>query len=130
MPPPVQVASKRIIETKIGENGYQGFRPSKTEVLPTSWNGFNAEPLKSDIRVDHDVEIVVRDGCRLYIDVYRPANTSEKVPAVLGWSFYGKKYSALEMLPMCVWNCCVPRSDLSGIEKFEGLDGVQRDMQS
>ncbi len=58
----------------------------------------------------------------MYIDVYRPANTTEKVPAILGWSFYGKKYSALEMLPMCVWNCCVPRSDLSGIEKFEGLD--------
>ncbi|KAL2867671.1 X-Pro dipeptidyl-peptidase C-terminal non-catalytic domain-containing protein [Aspergillus lucknowensis] len=26
------------------------------------------------------------------------------------------------MLPMTVWNCCVPRSDLSGLEKFEGLD--------
>jgi uncharacterized protein len=122
MPPSVQVASKRIRETKIGENGYQGFQPGKTEVLPAGWNGFNAKPLKSDIRVDHDVEIVVRDGCRLYIDVYRPAKIFEKVPVVLGWSFYGKKYSALEMLPMCVWNCCVPRSDLCGIEKFEGLD--------
>ncbi|KAF5015893.1 hypothetical protein F66182_12602, partial [Fusarium sp. NRRL 66182] len=26
------------------------------------------------------------------------------------------------MLPMTVWKCCVPREDLSGIEKFEGLD--------
>ena len=64
----------------------------------------------------------MRDGCRLYVDIYRPEGSTEKTPAILSWSFYGKKYSALEMLPMCVWNCCVPRSDLSGIEKFEGLD--------
>lgn len=122
MPPPVQVARRRISEPKIGENGYQGFQPGKSEVLPAGWNGHNAKALKSDIRVDHDVEIVMRDGVRLYVDIYRPEGSTEKIPAVLSWSFYGKKYSALEMLPMCVWDCCVPRSDLSGIEKFEGLD--------
>lgn len=122
MPAPVQVATKRISEPKVGENGYVGFQKGKTEVLPAGWNGFNAKALKSDIRVDHDVEIVVRDGCRLYCDIYRPADWSEKVPAVLSWSFYGKKYSALDMLPMTVWKCCVPDSDLSGLEKFEGLD--------
>ncbi|RDW87854.1 hypothetical protein BP5796_03548 [Coleophoma crateriformis] len=121
-PLPMQIAVKRIQEPKLGENGYQGFQPGKVETLPAGWNGHNAAPLVSDITIEHDVEIVVRDGARLYIDVYRPANSTEKVPAILGWSFYGKKYSALEMLPMCVWNCCVPRSDLSGIEKFEGLD--------
>jgi len=122
MPSPVQIARKRIAEPKIGENGYQGFHPGKTEILPAGWNGHNAKPLKSDIRVHHDVEIVVRDGCRLYVDIYKPEDSSEKVPAILSWSFYGKKYSALDMLPMCVWNCCVPKSDLSGLEKFEGLD--------
>lgn len=122
MPNPVQVATKRIAQPKVGENGYAGFQPGKTEVLPAGWNGFNAKPLTSDIRVDHDVEIVVRDGARLYVDIYRPAGQVEKIPAVLSWSFYGKKYSALDMLPMCVWKCCVPDSDLSGLEKFEGLD--------
>ncbi|OGM51040.1 hydrolase [Aspergillus bombycis] len=122
MPPPVQVAYKKIGKPTVGENGYVDFQPGRTEVLPKGWNGFNAKPLISDIRVEHDVEIVVRDGARLYVDIYRPADSAEKVPAVLSWSFYGKKYSALDMLPMCVWNCCVPRSDLSGLEKFEGLD--------
>lgn len=122
MPPPVQAAYKRIKAPTIGENGYVGFQPGKTEILGPGWNGFDAKPLKSVIRIDHDVEIVVRDGCRIYADVYRPADTVDKIPAVLSWSFYGKKYSALDMLPMCVWNCCVPRSDLSGLEKFEGLD--------
>ena len=122
MPPPVQIATKRVAEPKLGENGYAGFQPGKTEVLPSGWNGFNAKALVSDIKVEHDVEIVVRDGARLYIDVYRPADSTEKIPAVLSWSFYGKKYSALDMLPMTVWKCCVPSSDLSGLEKFEGLD--------
>ncbi|KAL5361524.1 Alpha/Beta hydrolase protein [Aspergillus floccosus] len=122
MPPALQVAYKKIKPPQVGENGYQGFQPGKTEVLPAGWNGFNAKALKSDILVEHDVEVVVRDGVRLYMDVYRPANSTEKVPAILSWSFYGKKYSALEMLPMTVWGCCVPSSDLSGIEKFEGLD--------
>ncbi|KAF7540072.1 hypothetical protein G7054_g1700 [Neopestalotiopsis clavispora] len=122
MPNPVQVATKRIETPKLGENGYVGFTPGKSEVLKSGSNPFDAKPLKSDIQIDHDVEIVVRDGARLYIDVYRPAGSTEKVPAVLSWSFYGKKYSALDMLPICVWNCCVPRSDLSGLEKFEGLD--------
>ena len=122
MPNPVQVATKRVAEPKTGENGYAGFQPGKTEILTTGWNGFNAKALRSDIRVDHDVEIIVRDGARLYVDVYRPADWNEKVPAVLSWSFYGKKYSALDMLPMCTWKCCVPNSDLSGLEKFEGLD--------
>ncbi|KAH6889825.1 putative acyl esterase [Thelonectria olida] len=122
MPNPVQVATKRIKLPVKGENGYAGFQPGRSEVLKAGANPFNAKAITSDIRIDHDVEVKVRDGARLYIDVYRPADSDEKVPAVLSWSFYGKKYSALDMLPMCVWNCCVPRDDLSGLEKFEGLD--------
>lgn len=123
MPVPVQVAYKPVRQPEIGHNGYQGFNPGKTEVLPKGWNGHDAKHLESDIRIDHDVEIVVRDGCRLYVDIYRPADFSEeKIPAVIGWSCYGKKYSALEMLPMTVWKCCVTNKHLSGIEKFEGLD--------
>ncbi|KAF2215300.1 hypothetical protein CERZMDRAFT_110018 [Cercospora zeae-maydis SCOH1-5] len=122
MPVPVQVAYKPIGKPEIGVNNYQGFHPGKTELLPKGWNGYNAKPLESDIRVEHDVEIVVRDGCRLYADIYRPADWQEPVPAIIGWSCYGKKYSALSMLPMTVWQCCVKKEDLSGIEKFEGLD--------
>ncbi|KAJ6007922.1 hypothetical protein N7540_011898 [Penicillium herquei] len=122
MPPPAQSAYKRVAQPQEGENGYQACQTGKSEILPKGWNGFNAKPLESDIQIDHDVEIVVRDGVRLYADVYRPANTTEKVPAVLSWSFYGKKYSALDMLPMTTWHCCVKPSELSGLEKFEGLD--------
>ncbi|KIH93623.1 hypothetical protein SPBR_04165 [Sporothrix brasiliensis 5110] len=127
MPVAVQTAVKRIKERKVGENGFSGFRPRETELFKAGAQPFGPDTraLTSDIRLDHDVEIVVRDGARLYIDVYRPegsGDTTEKVPAILGWSPYGKKYSSLDMLPMTVWHSCVKRSDLSGLEKFEGLD--------
>ncbi|KAH6629616.1 Alpha/Beta hydrolase protein [Boeremia exigua] len=122
----MQVAYKPIQKPEVGVNNYQGFTPGKTEVLRKGAKPHNARPLESDIQIDHDVEIVVRDGCRLYVDIYRPADVpaEEKLPAVISWSCYGKKYSALHMLPICVWNCCVPNEALSGLEKFEGLDPV------
>ncbi|KAH7087404.1 Alpha/Beta hydrolase protein [Paraphoma chrysanthemicola] len=122
----MQVAYKTISKPEVGTNNYQGFTPGKTEVLRKGARPYNARPLVSDIRRDHDVEIVVRDGCRLYVDIYRPADVPEndKLPAVISWSCYGKKYSALHMLPICVWNCCVSNESLSGLEKFEGLDPV------
>ncbi|KAI7220073.1 alpha/beta-hydrolase [Hortaea werneckii] len=122
MPIPLQIAYKPIGKPEVGVNGYKAYNPH-SEVLPKGWNGFDAKPLDSDIRVDHDVEIKMRDGVRLYCDVYRPEGTQGKVPAIISWSCYGKKYSALDMLhSVCVWACCVKRSDLSGLEKFEGLD--------
>ncbi|KAG9532202.1 alpha/beta-hydrolase, partial [Aureobasidium melanogenum] len=122
MPAPVQVAFKRIGEPVVGQNGYLGFLKGKTEVHKAGSRPGNAKALDSDILVEHDVEIVVRDGPRLYVDIYRPADSDEKIPAILSWSFYGKKYSALDMLPICVWQCCVTKEMLSGLEKFEGLD--------
>jgi predicted acyl esterase len=126
MPVPVQIAYKPISKPEIGNNNYQGFKPGESEVVKKGSKPYNGRPLESDIRIDHDVEIIVRDGCRLYADIYRPADAKpdEKLPAVVSWSCYGKKYSALHMLPMCVWNCCVPKEALSGLEKFEGLDPV------
>ncbi|KAG9524218.1 alpha/beta-hydrolase, partial [Aureobasidium melanogenum] len=57
-------------------------------------------------------------------EVHKAADSDEKIPAILSWSFYGKKYSALDMLPICVWQCCVTKEMLSGLEKIEGLDSA------
>ncbi|KAJ5370510.1 uncharacterized protein N7496_006602 [Penicillium cataractarum] len=123
MPAPVQVAYTPIHKPRVGENNYQGFAPGRQEILPKGWKlCHETKALTEDLLVEHDVEIVVRDGCRLYVDIYRPANSSEKVPAIMGWSCYGKKYSSYHMFPRVVWNVCVNPSDLSGLEKFEGLD--------
>ncbi|KAH6693755.1 Alpha/Beta hydrolase protein [Plectosphaerella plurivora] len=122
MPLAHQVAFKPLNKPKVGDNGYVEPTPGKTEVIPKGSAPFGARKLDSDVRIDHDVEIIVRDGCRLYADIYRPTG-DEKVPVIISWSPYGKKYSALEMIfNVCVWACCLKKEDVSGLEKFEGLD--------
>ncbi|EPS31224.1 hypothetical protein PDE_06179 [Penicillium oxalicum 114-2] len=122
MPIPYQVAYKPLSKPEVGVNGYVEPTPGKSEVLAKGSAPFNARTLDSDVRIDHDVEIVVRDGCRLYADIYRPTD-DENVPVIISWSPYGKKYSALEMIfNVCTWACCMKRDEVSGLEKFEGLD--------
>lgn len=123
MPIPCQIAYKPLTPPQVGENGYVEPTPGKSEVLKKGSAPFGCRKLDSDVRIDHDVEIVVRDGCRLYADIYRPATEDEKVPIIISWSPYGKKYSAIDMIfNVCVWRCCLQDGDVSGLEKFEGLD--------
>lgn len=60
----------------------------------------------------------------IYIFRLADVSAAEKLPAAISWPCYGKKSSALNMLPICVWNCCVTNEALSGLEKFGGLDPV------
>jgi predicted acyl esterase len=76
---------------------YLDFLKGKTEVHKAA--------LDSDVLVEHDVEIAVRDGARLYVEFYRPADFHEKIPAILSLSFHVKKYTAREMLSIRVWTC-------------------------
>ncbi|KAK7413274.1 hypothetical protein QQX98_007862 [Neonectria punicea] len=97
----------------LGEGGYQGFHPH-TEVLPAGWNEFNARPLPCDVLVEHDVALTVRDGAKLYCDIYRPPNTTTK------------KFNGLSSLRfMTPWNLGIPQTALSGLEKFEGPDPAE-----
>lgn len=128
MPPPVFIATKPIDPPRIGRNNYQGFRPGFSEVLPKGWNGYRSRALPCDILVQHDVEITVRDGARLYVDIYRSPDTgpSNQVPALLGLSPFGKKFSGLTMLNWFTpWNVGVPDGHLSGLEKFEAPDPAE-----
>lgn len=126
MPPPVQLAVTQIDKPTIGRNGYQGLNPH-SEVLPKGWNGHNARPLPTEILVDHDVSIKVRDGVTLYCDVFRPANSGpdEKVPAILAWSPFGKKLNGITVMGNLPWNVGIPRDTTSGLERFEGPDPAE-----
>ena len=42
------------------------------------------------ILCDQDVEIVMRDGCKTYADIYRPKD-AVNVPCIIGWSWFGKR---------------------------------------
>ncbi|QKX64172.1 uncharacterized protein TRUGW13939_11345 [Talaromyces rugulosus] len=124
MPSPVPVATRPINKPSVGRNNYQpfGFRE---EVLPKGWGQNGSRPLPCDIHASHDVEIKVRDGCALYCDIYRPANSTEPVSAILAWSPFGKKFNGISMLKMLPWHLGIPEGVVSGLEKFEGPDPAE-----
>ncbi|KAM0747693.1 alpha/beta-hydrolase [Meredithblackwellia eburnea MCA 4105] len=132
MPSPVQITFQPVQPPSTDHHAYQPNTGGKTEILPKGWSmpgwdkGTTSKPLKNDIVVDHDQLLVMRDGTRLYADVYRPnfvgKKEGKKVPAILSYSSFGKKFSGLQALPLTTWKCGVLPSDLSGLEKFEGVD--------
>jgi predicted acyl esterase len=99
MPLAIQVANLQTKPPKVGENGYQGFKP-RTETLPEGWKSRDgARPLSEEMIVEHDVSVKVRDGCTLYCDIYRPSNGKVgKIPAIVAWSPFGKKHNGIEMM--------------------------------
>lgn len=108
----------------VGEGGFEAFNP-RTDLLKKGWKHpahDNARPLPCDLFVEHDVAIPMRDGAILYADVYRPPGSEqgEKVPALLCWSPFGKKFNGILSLKyMTPWNLGVKPGTLSGLEKFE-----------
>ncbi len=51
------------------------------------------------VAIERDVEIVLRDGCKIYCDVYHPAEI-EKAPVLIAWSAYGKEMQAMRHGPL------------------------------
>ncbi|GAA5931724.1 hypothetical protein JCM3775_000024 [Rhodotorula graminis] len=124
---PFEIAYKPIDKPQVGVNGYDGFKPGETTLLKKGstregWDGERTKALDSDILLEHDVALTMRDGATLYTDIYRPADATGPVPLLVMWSPYGKRYSSINMLPVTTWRCGILSSDLSGWEKFEGLD--------
>ncbi|KAL3464891.1 Alpha/Beta hydrolase protein [Aspergillus heterothallicus] len=127
MKPEMSVPIDPLLPPQIGHAGYQGFNP-RVETLCKGDAPFNARVLPCDILVEHDVTITMRDGIKLYADIYRPPATSssEKCPAILSWSPFGKKFNELDWLRLFTpWSLGIPRDSLSGLEKFEGLDPAE-----
>ena len=68
--------------------------------------------------IERNVAVPMRDGVRLYADVFRPANERPGPPIVI-WTPYGKHwYGALELDP----NTAVRADMLSHYATFEGAD--------
>jgi len=70
--------------------------------------------------IEYDVAVAMRDGVRIYIDVYRP-ETEGKYPVILAWGPYGKfgrvKYAFLG-------NTGLSDEDFNQYTKFEAPDPV------
>lgn len=103
---------------------YPGLNPGST-TLP---KGFQKEPglraFEAATVFDRDIEIPLRDGIKIRADVFRPVD-GPKVPALLAWSPYGKSGAGFFNLDAVPGRVGISPSQLSGMEKFEGLDPAE-----
>ena len=87
----------------------QGFCP------PFNQRSYEAAP---GVICDQDLEVVMRDGAKIYCDIYRP-DTTEKVPVIVSWSWFGKRPGD----GMSEWQIMgVPPKTVSKCAKFESPD--------
>jgi predicted acyl esterase len=90
------------------EGGYPGLNP-RTEI-----------DKKNGIICDYDAAVTMRDGVKIYVNVFRPEKEG-KYPALIGWSPYGKHgYVKYTFFP----KCGVCDSDFSKYAAFEADDPV------
>jgi len=78
--------------------------------------------VEDGIRVDQDVPVILRDGVKIYLDLYRPAGPEglSDLPAILAWGWYGKRPGDS---PNKDWDVHgVPPEAVSKMTKFEGPD--------
>ena len=71
---------------------------------------------------EQDVAVPMRDGVVLYADIFRPADDTEKVPAILAWSNYGKRPNEYRPDELKAYTPGVPAGSVSDSAKFEAAD--------
>ena len=99
---------------------YPGFKPGTTVLPKGSVHREGALPLPCDVVFERDVAVPMRDGTVIYINIFRPVG-DDKVPAIVGWSPYGKEggFQTLDQMP---FRFGIPVSALSDLQAWEGPD--------
>lgn len=78
--------------------------------------------LEGDIIYERDVEIKMRDGRRIYVDIYRPVG-AENLPIILNWTPFGKRHwHGAGITPGLHQAMGVPKGSISKMAPFEGAD--------
>ena len=107
------------------EGRYKPLEPSQT-LLKTGYQHLKgSRPLPCDVIFERDVAVKLRDGVTIYIDIYRPADPSVSVPALLNWAPYGKGQTGvwdLDNSDMFPFRFGVSRGAVSGLQCWEGAD--------
>lgn len=73
---------------------------------------------------EQDVAVEMRDGAKLYCDIFRPVSSGpdEQVPAILAWSNYGKRPNEYRTGKDIAYTPGVPEGAISPMAKFEAAD--------
>jgi putative CocE/NonD family hydrolase len=121
----IPVLQKPTLPPETPGTNYTGPESSNT-LLPA---GHQKSPewraLPSPIIFDHNVPLTLRDGTTIFADVFRPANTTTKVPALLAWGAFGKSSTGFFSLDLVPGRAGIPKSSLSGYQNWEAPDPAE-----
>lgn len=103
------------------EARHPGLRPERKYFKKGDQAKPGALPLTCDIVMDQDVTVTLRDGTKIYVDIFRPSENAVDLPTLVAWGPYGKQGGVMG------WNDLpfrggIPVSRVSGLEMFEGPD--------
>ena len=104
-----------------------GFKPGQTILPKGHVKAEGRRALSNDLVYDRDVAIPLRDGIKIYADIFRPVDAeSRRVPALIPWSPYGKTGTGPQKIEtMGPFRVAIPWDRTSGYEKFEAPDPAE-----
>jgi uncharacterized protein len=128
----VMIISCPLASGQFGPTKPRPLNPGQTEFKKGSTVRPGAKPLASDITLDRDVAIKMRDGIVIYADLFRPTGGTN-LPTVIAWTPYGKNEGTPgiafasfgkggQQIPSDTPPPGVTLSDVSGLQVFEGPD--------
>ncbi|KAJ5370561.1 Alpha/Beta hydrolase protein [Penicillium cataractarum] len=103
---------------------YPGFHPSVTLLPVGHKRRENSRALHEPMVFERDQTLCLRDGTKIYADIYRPVNETA-VPAIMVWGPYGKSGSGNLNLSSFPLRVGIAENRLSGYESFEGPDPAE-----
>ncbi|KAJ9612976.1 hypothetical protein H2200_002917 [Cladophialophora chaetospira] len=102
--PAIPLIMKDPVDLKEGK--YPGFRPNLVEEI-------------DGMQIIRDVAVPMRDGIKIYVDIFRPPGVSAPLPTLMTWSPYGKHaLKNFDMFP----GSGVPKGSVSKHAVWEGPD--------
>ncbi|KEF55052.1 uncharacterized protein A1O9_08705 [Exophiala aquamarina CBS 119918] len=126
---PLKVGSIDVIQISLRpcpEDPNYDNADSRTTTLPKGHSkGPGYASFQANTIFEKDVKISLRDGARIRADIFRPADSDEKVPALVAWSPYGKSGRGFFHLDLVPGRVGIPQSKLSKYEKFEAPDPAE-----
>jgi len=102
---------------------YRGFNPGTTRLKKGTVAAPGALPIPCDIIFERDVEVRLRDGTVIYVDIFRPADVTPEtgIPTIVGWGPFGKQ-GAIFVLDDFPGRAGVPKGAVSELQAWEAPD--------
>ncbi|KAF5530902.1 cocaine esterase [Fusarium mexicanum] len=106
---------------------YDGFKPGRRILEAGHVRYPGRRPFGVRTMYERDQAITVRDGARLYADIFRPKSSdTQPVPCILPWSPYGKTGTGPQNYDfMAPYRAGIALDRTSGYEKFEAPDPAE-----